>query len=156
DLDALRVQLVDRHAGAVLVVLAQVRDLAAGRADVADLDDLLRPGGAGQREGGRPDDHVQLDVHAGTSESCRHRKVKTRNHTPRTGAGPSAQPLDAGSAAGPIAVNATSAPPAYRVCLRSASSGARGVMDDREAARAVVAPAQAARVLVVGIGRDDL
>jgi hypothetical protein len=34
---ALGVELVDGHAGAVFVVLAQVRDTAAGRADVADL-----------------------------------------------------------------------------------------------------------------------
>ena len=42
DLDAAgRIDLVDRHARAVLVVLAQVRDAAGERGDVPDLDDLF-------------------------------------------------------------------------------------------------------------------
>ena len=43
DRHALGVEFVDRHARAVLVVLAQVGDGAAGRADVADLDDQSSP-----------------------------------------------------------------------------------------------------------------
>src|SRR6185295_11300367 len=38
DLDFRRVRFVDREAGPILVVLAQVRDAAGERADVADLD----------------------------------------------------------------------------------------------------------------------
>ena len=68
DGDALGVQLVDGHAGAVLVVLAEVGDAAAGRADVADLDDqVLRRNGAGEDRCGRRRDQVQFDLHANTS-----------------------------------------------------------------------------------------
>ena len=68
DGDALGVQLVDGHAGAVLVVLAEVGDAAARRGDVADLDDhVLRRHGAGEDRCGGRGDQVQLDLHANTS-----------------------------------------------------------------------------------------
>ena len=47
DLDAGRVRLVDRETRAVLVVLAEVRDAAGERRDVADLDFLRRRSGFG-------------------------------------------------------------------------------------------------------------
>ena len=51
DLDALRVELVDRHLRAVLVVLAVVRLAAGQRRREADLDDFLRiDGRARERE----------------------------------------------------------------------------------------------------------
>jgi hypothetical protein len=63
---ALGVELVDRHAGAVFVVLAQVRDLAAGGADVADLDhEILRERGGAEGESRSADDQLELDLHVG-------------------------------------------------------------------------------------------
>ena len=68
DRDALGVQLVDRHAGAVLVVLAEVGDAAAGGPDVADLDDqVLRRDGARERRGGGQGHQLEWNLHAITS-----------------------------------------------------------------------------------------
>ena len=52
DHDVLGVGIVDRQAGAVLVVLAQVRLRAGRRADVADLDDGFGHGRRGRRAAG--------------------------------------------------------------------------------------------------------
>jgi hypothetical protein len=64
DRHALGVEVVDRHARAVLVVLAVVRLRAGHRADVADLDHhVLRHGGARQQRHRRGRDHVQFEKH---------------------------------------------------------------------------------------------
>jgi hypothetical protein len=50
---AFGVQFLDRHAGAVFIVLAQVGDRAGGRGHVADLDDIFRTRGASGEKGQR-------------------------------------------------------------------------------------------------------
>ena len=56
DLELLGIELLDRQAGAVLVVLAEVRDRAGQRRDMPDLDHGLgarRHGDGGDRRGKR-------------------------------------------------------------------------------------------------------
>jgi len=62
DRHALGVEILDRHAGAVFIVLAVVRLRPGNRADVTDLDHhVLRRGGASEQCHRRRSDHVQFD-----------------------------------------------------------------------------------------------
>jgi len=69
DHDALGVEVVDGHAGTVLVVLAEVGDRAARRAHVTDLDNQLvgGAGGAGEQRRGEGGENLQSNLHANTS-----------------------------------------------------------------------------------------
>jgi hypothetical protein len=63
DLGAFGVQVVDRHFGRVLVVLAQVGGGARHGAHMADLDHFLRAGAACEREGDGEWNELSLEQH---------------------------------------------------------------------------------------------
>ncbi|KAF1858236.1 hypothetical protein Lal_00014736 [Lupinus albus] len=81
--EALRVQLVDRHARGVLVVLAEVGAGAGDGRHVADLDDLLRACRAGEGEGERQGNEFRSDLHSLSRRMLRPQVKLTLNYSAR-------------------------------------------------------------------------